>query len=92
MKCLFRSLGSLPEILYHLTYVTQTRYTGALLNEVEFHNKTSLQLGAGQGLSWMDESTGQEHTCEGNAWKFGCRYIHFISFMFQQYWILLISI
>ena len=68
-----RSLGSLPEILYHLTYVTQTRYTGALLNEVEFHNKTSLQLGAGQGLSWMDESTGQEHTCEGNAWKFGCR-------------------
>merc|ERR1712018_703370 len=32
-----RSLASLPGILYHLTYITQSRYTGALLNEVEFY-------------------------------------------------------
>ena len=73
----FRSFGSLPEILYHLTYITQTRYTGALLNQVEFHNKTSLVE-----LKWINE-TGFEFECdpakrsESFGTGFGCRYVWF---------------
>lgn len=69
MSLYFRSLGSLPEILYHFTYITQSRYTGALLNEVEFYQKTSLV-----GLKWINEETGQTFRCEGSSFGFGCRY------------------
>ena len=70
-----RSFGSLPEILYHLTYITQSRYTGALLNQIEFHNKTSLVE-----LKWINE-TGFEFECdpakrsESFGTGFGCRYV-----------------
>ena len=65
---LFRSFASLPEFLYHLTYITQTRYSGAVLNGVEFFNRTSLV-----SLKWRDEA-GRELPCEGNTFGFGCRY------------------
>ena len=65
----FRSLGSLPEILYHLTYITQSRYTGALLNQVEFHDKTSLV-----SLRWINDTNNQLYSCDdGNNFGFGCR-------------------
>ena len=69
----------MPEILYHLSYITQSRYTGALLNGVEFHEKTSLQLGVGQGLNW--ENGTDLIPCVGSAasWKFGCRYVQCVS-------------
>merc|ERR1711862_220949 len=37
-----RSLSAMPELIYHLTYIVQPRYSGALLNGLEFYNKTSL--------------------------------------------------
>jgi hypothetical protein len=67
-----RSYSSLPEFLYHLTYVTQSRYAGAVLNGLEFHNRTSLV-----GLQWQDE-TGRKLPCHANAFGFGCRYYAYI--------------
>ena len=60
-----RSLASLPELLYHLTYVTHSRYTGALLNEVEFFNKTSLK-----NLAWLNGTI--ERQCD-KMQGLGCR-------------------
>ena len=34
--------SAMPELVYHLTYIVQPRYSGALLNGLEFYNKTSL--------------------------------------------------
>ena len=63
------SLSTLPTVLYHLTYMTQSRYTGALLNEVEFHNKTSLVE-----LQWINVTSNQKYPCHGNPdFAFGCR-------------------
>merc|ERR1711953_775281 len=80
-----RSLSSLPDILYHLTYITQSRYTGALLNEVEFHDKTSLVE-----LKWINE-TGFEFECdpakrsESFGTGFGCRYLNGTHFLVEKY-------
>ena len=63
-----RSYSGLPDLLYHLTYVTQTRYTGAIFNEIEFYNKTSLV-----SLMWVNETSQQKFRCEGNTFGFGCR-------------------
>ena len=35
-----RSLSALPELMYHLTYIVQPRYSGAILNGLEFYEKT----------------------------------------------------
>ena len=64
----FRSYAGLPEFLYHLTYLTQTRYSGAVLNALEFHNRTSLV-----DLQWRDDETGRKLPCQGNTFGFGCR-------------------
>ncbi len=37
-----RSIAGLPDYLYYLTYIVQTRYAGAVLNEQHFRNFTSL--------------------------------------------------
>jgi hypothetical protein len=65
---LTRSYAGLPDLLYHLTFVTQTRYTGAILNEIEFYNRTSLV-----SLMWINETSQQKFRCEGNTFGFGCR-------------------
>ncbi len=62
-----RSYASLPEFLYHLTYITQTRYSGAILNQIEFFNRTSLVE-----LQWEDDE-GRRLPCQGNTFGFGCR-------------------
>ncbi len=68
----FRSYSGLPDLLYHLTFITQTRYTGAIFNEIEYYNKTSLV-----SLKWINETTQQTYKCEGNTFGFGCRYLLF---------------
>jgi len=76
-----RSLGSLPEILYHLTYITQSRYTGALLNQVEFHDKTSLV-----SLRWINDTNNQLYSCDdGNNFGFGCRYFNGTYYLQEKY-------
>merc|ERR1712008_598 len=75
-----RSLGSLPEILYHLTYITQSRYTGALLNQVEFHEKTSLV-----DLNWINATNSQEYKCDGREFGFGCRYVNGTYYLQEKY-------
>ena len=62
-----RSFSNMPEFLGHLTYVTQTRYSGAILNDIEFYNRTSLA-----NLQWVDEE-GRKMQCQGNTFGFGCR-------------------
>ena len=69
-----RSLASLPEFLEHLTYVTQARYTGAILNNVEFYNKTSLT-----SLRWINATTGKTSVCQSSQFEFGCRYTLLLS-------------
>ena len=54
-----RSLASLPEFMEHLTFVTQSRYTGAILNNLEFYNKTSLT-----SLQWINATTGVVNQCQ----------------------------
>lgn len=63
-----RSYAGLPPFLRHLTYVCQTRYSGAVLNDIEFYNRTSMDA-----LQWVDSATGRKLPCEGNNFGFGCR-------------------
>ena len=63
-----RSFTNMPEFLGHLTYMTQTRYSGAILNDIEFYNRTSLS-----NLQWLNDD-GEEMQCQGNTFGFGCRY------------------
>ncbi len=67
----FRSYSGLPDLMYHLTFITQTRYTGAIFNEIEFYNRTSLV-----NLMWVNETSQQKFRCEGNTFGFGCRLVH----------------
>ncbi len=62
-----RSYASLPEFQYHLTYLTHSRYSGAILHNIEFFNRTSLS-----SLRWVDDG-GRKLPCEGNTFGFGCR-------------------
>jgi len=75
-----RSLASLPEFMEHLTYMTQSRYTGAILNNVEFYNKTSLT-----SLKWINATTGKTFFCQGNQFDFGCRYINGSHYLIEKY-------
>jgi len=75
-----RSMASLPEFVEHLTYVTQARYTGAILNNIEFYNKTSLT-----SLRWINETTGTTFRCQGNSFEFGCRYINGSHYLIEKY-------
>jgi hypothetical protein len=59
--------------MYHLTFITQTRYTGAIFNEIEFYNRTSLV-----NLMWVNETSQQKFRCEGNTFGFGCRSVKII--------------
>ena len=69
----------MPEFLYHITYITQTRYSGAILNQIEFYNRTSLV-----SLHWMDEG-GRKLPCEGNTFGFGCRYVNGTHYLGEKY-------
>ena len=59
-----RSLSSMPELIYHLTYIVQPRYSGALLNSLEFYNKTSLV-----NLGWKNETEGREFQCNKDNFR-----------------------
>ncbi len=78
-KLSLRSFSRLPEFLYHLTYITQTRYSGAILNDIEFYNRTSLSH-----LQWQDDS-GNTMQCQGNTFGFGCRYVNGSHYLKEKY-------
>lgn len=75
-----RSMTGLPDFMEHLTYVTQTRYTGAILNNIEFFNKTSLTA-----LSWLNVTTGKTIRCDENVFEYGCRYINGSHYLIERY-------
>ena len=75
-----RSLSSLPELVYHLTYIVQPRYSGAVLNKLEFHDKSSLVL-----LPWRNETTGVVFTCSKDNFNFGCRFVNGTHLLAQKY-------
>jgi len=75
-----RSLASLPEFMEHLTFVTQSRYTGAILNNLEFYNKTSLT-----SLQWINATSSVVNQCQGSSFEFGCRYIDGNHYLKEKY-------
>ena len=75
-----RSLSSMPELIYHLSYIVQPRYSGALLNGLEFYNKTSLV-----NLSWRNETTGNVTQCRKDDFRFGCRYVNGTHYLEEKY-------
>jgi len=75
-----RSLSSLPELVYHLSYIVQPRYTGALLNKLEFYNKSSLVL-----LPWRNETNGQVTQCTKESFNYGCRFVNGTHLLAQKY-------
>ena len=54
----------MPELIYHLTYIVQPRYSGALLNGLEFYNKTSLN-----NLGWQNGTDGSEFPCKPDDFR-----------------------
>jgi len=75
-----RSLSSLPELMYHLTYIVQTRYSGLILNSLEFYNKTSLQY-----LPWRNETSGVLTQCSTDFNTLGCRYVNGTHLLLEKY-------
>ena len=75
-----RSLSAMPELIYHLTYIVQPRYSGALLNSLEFYNKTSLV-----NLGWRNETEGQSYACRKDDFRFGCRYVNGTHYLYEKY-------
>jgi len=75
-----RSLSSLPELMYHLTYIVQPRYSGLVLNGLEFYNKTSLRY-----LPWKNETTGVETSCSTDFNTLGCRYVNGTHLLVEKY-------
>jgi len=76
-----RSLSSMPELIYHLTYIVQPRYSGALLNSLEFYNKTSLV-----NLGWKNETEGREFQCNKDNFRLGgCRYVNGTHYLYEKY-------
>ena len=73
-------MSALPELMYHLTYIVQTRYSGAVLNGLEFHDSDS-PFGATKAslykLGHWDSVRGKNLSCFSNQRKnpftFGCR-------------------
>ena len=75
-----RSLSSMPELIYHLSYIVQPRYSGALLNGLEFYNKTSLV-----NLSWRNETSGRVTPCRKDDFRYGCRYVNGTHYLVERY-------
>ncbi len=50
-----------------LSPLFQSRYSGAVLNDIEFYNRTSLV-----DLQWEDGG-GNRVPCRGSRFEFGCR-------------------
>ena len=75
-----RSLSSMPELIYHLSFIVQPRYSGALLNGLEFYNKSSLV-----NLSWRNETTGRVTACMKDDFRYGCRYVNGTHYLVEKY-------
>jgi len=75
-----RSLSSMPELIYHLSFIVQPRYSGALLNGLEFYNKSSLV-----NLGWRNETTGRVTACMKDDFRYGCRYVNGTHYLVEKY-------
>jgi len=93
-----RSMSGLPEMMYHLTYIIQTRYSGAVLNGLEFYDsdlpgcggagtcdKTSLL-----NLGTWNSTSGLSFSCfskgkETRERDFGCRYLNGTMYADEKY-------
>jgi len=85
-----RSYDGMPDALNHLTYVTQSRYTGAALNSLEFYNRSSLL-----NLSTRNETMDKSFACYNERQNqndpinsfapFGCRYLDGTHYLEEKY-------
>ena len=73
-----RAIPGLPDWLYYLTYVTQTRYAGAFLNEQYFGNVTFVpsRFINSTSVPCLDGST---HA------PYGCRYVNGTHYLMERY-------
>ena len=67
------------QTLTTFSFYHQTRYSGAILNDIEYFNRTSLQ-----SLTWIDDN-GHEIPCDGNPFGFGCRYLNGSHYLTEKY-------
>jgi len=79
-SCTVRSHTGLPELMYHVSYIFQSRYSGAILNRLEFYERQSLI-----GLGWKNETTNQEYPCLKDSYGFVCRYINGTHYLVEKY-------
>jgi len=79
-SCTVRSHAGLPELMYHVSYILQSRYSGAILNRLEFYERKSLI-----GLGWRNETTGEEFPCIEDSYGFVCRYINGTHYLVERY-------
>ncbi|CAG7733875.1 unnamed protein product [Allacma fusca] len=74
-----RSLRALPDWLYYITYVTQTRYAGAFLNQVNFQQFS----GNRSAPIWNGE---RELSCSNSDFGRGCRYMSGKHYLHERYY------
>ena len=77
-SAMMRSIPALPEWLYYLTYVTQSRYAAAFLNEQHFRDLTAFESIA--NLTTLI-------TCPRTATfsSYGCRYVNGTHYLRERY-------
>jgi len=79
-SCTLRTHTGLPELMYHITYILHSRYSGAILNRLEFYERQSLV-----GLGWRNETTAKEFPCIKDSYGFVCRYINGTHYLVERY-------
>lgn len=72
-----RTMKSLPDWLYYLTYVTQPRYVGAFLNEKIFSQYQD-ELPVLRNIT---------RSCSKNAWSDGCVYVNGTHYLGERYYV-----
>lgn len=73
-----RAIPGLPDWLYYLTYVTQTRYAGAFLNEQHFINISTVP-------ALMDDNHPLPCPIGNTQPNYGCRYINGSHYLRERY-------
>ena len=73
-----RAIPGLPDYLYYLTFVTQSRYAGAVLNEQHFRNFSSLP-------SMINSTTSIPCPTGTTFSNYGCRYSNGTHYLMERY-------
>jgi hypothetical protein len=77
-----RTLKGLPEWLYYLSYITQPRYAGAFLNQMnfgQFHNDSTI----GRAVLYKNNEI---RYCTTDNWLDGCRYENGVHYLNERYY------